>query len=387
MRNTHLYLFLFAIVFIACNDRNRDVRIFIDLETSKSGSYSDLFSGLDYILLSNTEDQFLISPSKIVFSKERIYVSDIDQNILFIYDKKGNVIETLDSEGEGPFEFKTIDDFQIYKDTLIIKDGFLKKWIKFNLDGKVISEEKNIFLRGKFFKQESFTQYYLNNDSDLVGDRVIRIGNDGSVSGFIPIPENLEKRLYQNHVGFLKIRDSERFLFNLPFTYEIAFFNSNGFLDQLKQYDFGKYNFKNDLRFSFSNLVEEFEYLAENRLVYEIGNYLPVSKNLFLMYVKQENGGGHFILMDEKDTIIYQGRNLENNIDGLPLDLMPWTVNDSSVVFRTNSNFIYDNYKKKFKLDKNLIGVKESNLHELVYDNQDIMENDNHVLILAKFKE
>ena len=152
MKNTYLFLVLFAIVFIACNDRNKDVRIFIDLEKSKSGNYSDLFSELDYILLSNTEDKFLISPSKIVFSKGRIYVSDVNQNILFIYDKQGNVIETLDSEGEGPFEFKTIDDFQIYEDTLIIKDGFLKKWINFTLDGKVISEKKNIFLRGKFFK-------------------------------------------------------------------------------------------------------------------------------------------------------------------------------------------------------------------------------------------
>ncbi len=74
---------------------------------------------------------------KVLVRKELIYVSDLQQTKILVFNEKGNLKKEVGKRGEGPDEISRIDDFDIWNNEIFIKEsGFKIK--NFDMNGKEI---------------------------------------------------------------------------------------------------------------------------------------------------------------------------------------------------------------------------------------------------------
>jgi len=236
-------LLLSTVCFTACEKSKEDLEgmtsnFDIDLNKANNAGYSTLFENNEYILLKPNKNQYIVSPEKIIKHEDKIYISTRDYNI-FIYNLKGEFLNVIDFTGEGPGEIRKIDDFHVVKNQVIIKDGYLKKYLFFDLNGAFIREEKDIFSTSNFYIGDDFKLLYPHNDPELGDFRIFKINEDNSVKGFLDLGEYLKPSVYL-HDGFQNVPNSDEIFFGLPITFEVAYFSKNGTLTQNIKLDLGE---------------------------------------------------------------------------------------------------------------------------------------------------
>ena len=320
-------LLLITSLLIACEVKESNkiedkvVKIKIDFESFEEGNLSDLYDSINYVLLKPDSINFLADPYKVKFYKNLIYVRDAFHNSIFVYDRKGNFQYRINSTGKGPAEFFTMDDFSIYRDTIWIKDGLLKKELGFSLTGNFLLEKPSVFKRSMFYKGRNFNLYYLNNDPEF--DLVRKTTHE--VTPFIPRPDYLVNNLFSDPVGFQSNKDMEVF-FNLPNDYRVLKFDSLGSLDTQYIFDFGAKNFKFEERIKLGKEIDHFDYAEENGLVESITSFLVLDK-YYMIYVRRNDQNKEYVMFDKNFSFVYKGRNLINYFYFIQLNLMRCSSN------------------------------------------------------------
>jgi hypothetical protein len=103
-------------------------------------------------------EQWLAMPVQIqTNSAGKIYIADIRLNAIQIYDKKGNYVQTLGQQGNGPGEFGSHPIFDINeKNQLVVLDVGNQRVSYFSSDGELISTQlpaqKEMIWPGRFRK-------------------------------------------------------------------------------------------------------------------------------------------------------------------------------------------------------------------------------------------
>lgn len=136
---------------------------------------SGIFQDFSFIKL-ETSDSCVLAPLKnIEMYSDKIYITDIVFEGIYIFDRKGNLLETFDRLGKGPGEYSNIDDFLIdeQQQTIEILDGNKKKIFIYNLTDlhfiKTI-EVPILFsftfskLRDTYYFQTNTAQNHVNNE-------------------------------------------------------------------------------------------------------------------------------------------------------------------------------------------------------------------------------
>ncbi|SNR98071.1 hypothetical protein SAMN06295967_101338 [Belliella buryatensis] len=150
-------------------------------------------------------------------------------------------------------------------------------------------------------------------------------------------------------------------------------------------FDFGKYSVNSSLygllkegrigRDKFNSEV------SEKKLVRDVATFLPFEKLNYLSVVQGDNSSRHTILMDKKKNIIFQKKDLSNDLDGLNLNRNPWSFTDDAIVYLDHASRFLDKYENKNDVKSN---SKKSNLEEFVSKYKNELEDDSW--ILAKYK-
>ncbi|GAB6013263.1 6-bladed beta-propeller [Viscerimonas tarda] len=182
------YIIIF-ISFISCNNKNmgnvitskilssKSLRqiynadiITIDNTKSEIASFSqrdNKLKDIKYIPLISGEPIGIID--KIVIYKDQIFVLDAYKSEkVFIFNMDGELLNTIDSKGAGPEEYRGLKDMNISKaeDCLLLNDRLSLQMLYFSLDGKFLKKTKKIangyfaIFDDKIVNQLSFGQSY-----------------------------------------------------------------------------------------------------------------------------------------------------------------------------------------------------------------------------------
>lgn len=98
-----------------------------------------------YVPLETTDHSLIQGIHKMATSKDKIVICDIVQNIIFIFDKDGHYISSINKKGAGPQEYSSIQNFAVdfQKEEIYICDYPLKyRILTYSFDGEFIRESK-----------------------------------------------------------------------------------------------------------------------------------------------------------------------------------------------------------------------------------------------------
>ncbi|WP_157466078.1 6-bladed beta-propeller [Belliella baltica] len=384
---------LFTLVFIiSCSPKTPSINegsISIDLDKSELGYISEIVTEIDYVLLGSESSSYLSEPKKIKFDQnQNIYVSDGLLYSLFVFHPSGELNYSLTPSGKGPREFLKISDYNLLDDSILILDNAIGKVLKFDLAGNFIEEFKFRDKSTHFFQKNDYLLKFTSYRSDYDGFNFLKYNLiDGSSSGIVPYP--IEKESIGNfsfQYSFINpLRDNSVY-YNIPYSYEVAEFDvDSGDLKDLLIFDFGKYS----LNTSDYELLKEGRTgrdkfnseVSEKKLIRYVATFLPFEKINYMSVVQGDNSSRHTILMDKKKNIIFQKKDLSNDLDGVNLNRNPWSFTDDAIVYLDHASGFLDKYKSKNEL-KN--GYSKSNLEEFVSKYKNELEDDSW--ILAKYK-
>lgn len=122
-------------MFFSCSPRSKkkdenELEIIIPFgEEKRTALSTDWFSELTIIPLETTNQSLMNVNvnSKLLYYKNRFYILDRKQHVVFIFDENGKfLLSSKDKEGQGPGEYFSLIDFDINteKDLIEILDIF-----------------------------------------------------------------------------------------------------------------------------------------------------------------------------------------------------------------------------------------------------------------------
>jgi hypothetical protein len=131
------------------------VEIEANLNNIKSVSLSDVGKQIEYIPLETNAKSLINRISKIEFSKNYIFISDFYR--LTQFDRKGNFIRQVGSNGKGPGEYLYVLKFYIDEksERVYIIAAFINTVLEFDFYGTFIRSFKYSFRAGGFLKTDS----------------------------------------------------------------------------------------------------------------------------------------------------------------------------------------------------------------------------------------
>ena len=382
MRNALVTQLFFSIGFLfSCSQSNEDFMkrqlVRIDVQESEVGGFTDFVDRMDYFLVRTRQPNLLVSPYKIVARDSVYFIQDFFQKKIFKYDKFLNSYKTYGKAGEGPLENMELDDFMVQDDSIFIYDSKLRKFLTYSEKSNYVKEEKGAFYRSLFYWGRDFKLVYSHNDPE-VGFRIVRIDNNGDTQAFISIEKWFEKKITRNPTGFILDERRNKIYFLLPYTNEVAIFNSSGILEQLVHFDLGSYAFGEMEYTRFPELRGQLKHATDNNLILQIGVFLPL-KNGFLVSFNQEGNGRHWVFLDDDMNVKAQFKDPKNDIDSSAISAMPWASYGNKVVLLANSKRWFSENEEK-SLD--WVSSNRSNVLEFWKENQDFLFEDEHQILI-----
>lgn len=379
-------LFLVFVIVFAYSCRENEVQnlvqnqtIPVDLDNSIESNLSSAFSSIEYILLEDSDDFPLIRPVKVLMTDDMIGVEDRGGEKYNFYNSNGEILFGIQSGGDGPGEFVRTEDFQIFSDSIVVKDPYLGKMLTFDSKGVFLREERLNIMQGNFFRRESGTLFYTKNSFDL-GDFhfVLKTGND--YQGKVPADPRLGGKVDSGKDGFILDKYRNHVIFNIPFETKTVIFNAENQIEKVINFDFGRYNASRE---DFFNLdIVEFDRKAkEQNWVPEISSFYPIEEGYFLRISKGAKEF-HEIFFDSDFQIKAQYKGYKNDIDFMPIRNSPWFSNDNSIGYLIPSYLFLIDYEKKF--DGSELMDKRGNIHSFVAENFDDLKKDTYVLVLLE---
>ena len=121
------------------------------IEIMADGDYPEKTINLEdiaevrYVPLETTDQSLIQGIHKMATSENKIIICDLAQNRVFIFDKEGHLITSINKEGPGPQEYSSIQNFAVdfQKEEIYICDYPLKyRILTYSFEGDFIRESK-----------------------------------------------------------------------------------------------------------------------------------------------------------------------------------------------------------------------------------------------------
>lgn len=134
-----LFLSIMFFLFVSCNKKNNHLlkTYEIEIQNNNSAFMSDIINTIEPIPLETTDLSIIRDITKIEFYRGLLYIFDLSQNNIFIFNNRGDYLNRIDNKGQGPDEYLNISDFQINKYTnhICILDAIKSNLLYYNLQG------------------------------------------------------------------------------------------------------------------------------------------------------------------------------------------------------------------------------------------------------------
>ena len=384
MRN--LIIFLFFTILISCGQKtqNKPDRIALNLKESKESLLSEKFEDIEYILLDYQDSFPIVQPYTVIFYENLIFVNDRVLENLFVFSSYGKVLKVIKSTGTGPQEFIQINDFQIFDDHILIKDNRLKKIIAFDFNGNFKFELKEELQSSNFYFSNEFTTHFMNNDLSNEGFNFLGKSKEEIIERKVKIRHGMAGIKMAVANSFIRNKFKNEIIFNIPFSYEIALFDTLGKFKNSIEFNLKDSGIDLDKRIKLMNGTLDYSIVKEEGLTEMVTSFFPFEGQYFAFF---ERGGNEFqyVFLDDDFKVISQSNKIKNDIDGMKIRNIPWTSTGEHLVFKINSNDFLNDYHSKF--DKTKKEFPKASIHDFISKNSHLLDQDKTVLVLLKVKK
>jgi hypothetical protein len=370
---------------------------------------SDLDCEIEYVVLETTSESMLIGVWSVDISDDYILVADRDKCLLF--DRNGNFISKIGSQGRGPGENRAFTQVKIFNDKIFLPDGLSNMMNIFNINGEFIHALKS---PGKFYVLNSNSWMPVTDSTFLVHipnitgneeNRAVLINNNGEIlqkyANTTFYIDGSDKSMALTPATFYKHNGNIHFKQSLNDT---IWQLSDGYLNPSYVLDLGKYG----ISFEYYELpwVLFREKLADGitiENIFETRDYILLSMNFWRNYpfdfyrenpfnqvnsvyniigLYTKTGGEFFHVAPSNVDHQIEPTGFKNDIDGGINFLPKYAVNDTLLVswFHAYELEMYV-ASETFKNSIPKYPDKKKQLEELAAS---LDENDNPVLMVVK---
>lgn len=384
-----LKLLTVALIISSCatKEKKENSRVSVDLSESEKTSISQYVDSFEYILINYADSLPIVEPYRIEFYNELIFIEDGSLNNLFIVEKSGEIITVIKSKGSGPGEFQYIDDFQVSENKIIIKDTQLNKFMTYDFNGNLLQEESAKNKALNFYKSEEYMLHFFNNRLNPGEFNFLRESLIGEKDEFYYLAKSgyEYKKVMSLENSFMKDFYDSQLILNIPFSYDIAFFNLDGRIKEIKTFDFGKNGLKDAERLNYSNgsFVDNSNN-QDSEFVESVNQFFPL-KNTYYMFLLNGIKEKHLIIFDRNFKIKNQHDIIENDIDGMPISNFPRWNTKNQLIQKRLSSFLLNDYLENEKEIRSKF--PNSKIHEFIAKNRYKLERDWLVLVFWNMKD
>jgi hypothetical protein len=183
--------------------------------------------------------------------------------------------------------------------------------------------------------------------------------------------------------SFLKNKFKNEILLNIPFSYEIAFFDTLGKFRNSIEFDLKDSGIDLEKRIKLMKGKIDYSIVKDEKLTEMVASFFPFENQYFAFF---ERGGNeyHYVFMNDDFKVNSQSNRIKNDIDGMKIRNIPWTSTGEHLVFKINSNDFLNDYRSKF--DKTENEFSNGSIHEFISKNLHLLDQDKTVLVLLKIK-
>nr|WP_297337320.1 6-bladed beta-propeller [Algoriphagus sp.] len=374
-------------IFFSCQFQtsNPKTQIPLNLDLSGNKNLSTFTKSIHYLLLDDFDSIPLADSYKFIFSKKNIFVQDILTNSLHKFDRRGKALFVFKPSGEGPGEFIQMEDFQVFQDTLKILDRSLRKILTFAPNNKFLEEEKIPINSSAFLSVKNKELYFMDNVKDNSESNFILYSGGQLIEESVKIKKGFENLHFGKHNTFTSNFD-DGFVFSIPYTTDVVFFNKELDFEKLISFDFGRYNYTDQEFLEKINISRELTHLyaLENNLVKDLSLFAKLG-DFYILTVIQSGKGIHYFFLDQDFNLISQFNSINNDLDQMRIRNIPWTIDQRKLVFAISSIEFYNDYIEKFSGKK--VEIKPGNIHDFFQKNQQKLREDKTVMVSLEIKE
>ena len=374
----YFIVILFALLSsISCTRSARDFDkgsniIGVDLDTIQyQPSIKDLFEKVEIIPLETKKESIIESSSGLKHQvyKDRHYILSTKQNKLFVFERKGSFVKTIEKIGNGPGEYRMIYDFEISRfdgklhlmapyGSILIYDSEGEKFIEsFHLPDSIRAVHQ--------FKILNEDIYVFNSDSENSDLYFYSKSKNAIVSSLSVMPNFLRVTPFKYaRTPFYYYKDSLRYFMG----YDGTVFNinpENFSLDKRYFLDFGKRNFiLKDLPLN-ESVIYYYEYYKSiaNKIATGFAIYFETDKYLISRYDLKNNINYLFYNKQNKKimSVFKVKEDVQLGLSFIESDTLYYFVPvDSAHLYLNDKVVSVENFEKLQKLtsDSNLLMIK-----------------------------
>lgn len=374
---------------------NACIQIEVEIPTLKVDPYdateiniSEFVDTIEYIKL-ETKPECLIGQRiyRVTLRDKFIYVHDIDQHAIFIFDKQGKYVDKLNKQGRGPGEYVAmgasfIDENEENID-VISRDPRQHKLIRYsNINFKLMSIDSLPAISANSVRRVNDIYYYgCQGANNLVNDNLVNAG--------IIIVKNgvVIKTLFLNEVS----KDNSLFSYN-PETFTVNSENEifasimfdNTFYQitdneaiPIYRVDFGKYNI--DEKLKSMTTPDRIKYWQQNPLKVQFP-MLHVNTSNLLLFTYNFNKSEYQYISLKNYGKVFHAKRINNDITGFPQKIVLSSASNGINHEVWDEGYLIEiifpsNELKNFEDSVSLAGLGKVTL------------NDNPIIVRMKLKE
>lgn len=336
---------------VNCKDQNKKFEVIkLDPSGAKEISLSDIIDTIEYIRL-ETSTICLIGPRihRVMVKKKYIYIHDIDQQIIFVFDKLGKYIAKLDKKGRGPDEYVAlgsyfVDENEEYIDIIALGPRQHRLLRYSNISFILKSTNPIPAISANSVRRINDTYYY-------GCQRMNNLMNDEIINADIIIVENgeIKSTLFENELS----KDNTYFVIN-PETFTVndeneifaSIMYDNVFYQivnheavPLFEIDFGKYNSNNNIKNESG--ANQIKYWQENPFVASFPMLnINNSKLLSFSYGFNKTEYQYIFFKDCNKSI--HAKSIINDITGFPKRILLSSGSSGAIHEVWEDNYITD---------------------------------------------
>lgn len=377
---TLILLLVFSLTISSCDNRKqikkfntrKSERISINPKIDNSILASEIFQNIKLIPLETNSKSIIGEIDKIQFYDGNYFILDRrKQKAVFVFDSLGSFIQKIGNVGKGPGEYIDPVDFIIKNNEIEILARFLKKRIKYSLNGDLIKEDIIPFYATKFYQFENgdYIYYHYKPEHNNMDHHIIIASQNGDIinkylprnESFIYASDHMNFCSYRNQLYFSKCFNNNIFLIdNEMFTPIFSLDFQGHFIDEIK-FD------------GITNSKEKIKILNSIPDVTGLRFYHLIEKQLIFIYIYNRE---YFInLFDVKTKTLKSFNKIKNDINGIPLDIfLPFEFFSKKIILEIPASTVINHFNDDYTSINN-IGIKN------------LKDSDNSVLMILEFKD
>lgn len=181
---------IFVFTFLqACvtNDDINIVTLSINPEEAKQAKLNEKFDQIEIVRLESNDSIIIGTVNNLMFGNNLVYILDINTKSVFIFDKTGKIISTIQDSGQGPDEYYSLSGFYLNeKSELVLIDNSRKKENVYTSTGKYIKSNKIPF--------SVKSVDYLNDGTKIIVRDVVDSSNPNGHIVYVSTSQNVRAK-------------------------------------------------------------------------------------------------------------------------------------------------------------------------------------------------